>query len=59
MMLPEGRVTALMRPDVDPRPVHLSRAQALKILGNGVVPPQAAFALAHLAQRHEQWMEAA
>ena len=41
MMLPDGWVT-----DVD-----LSRAQALKILGNGVVPPQAAYAIAGLLER--------
>ena len=48
MCLPEGWVTDLMLPDTDPRPDRLSRAQALKILGNGVVPPQAAYAIAHL-----------
>lgn len=42
MMLPEGWVTDL--PD-------LSRAQALRLLGNGVVPPQAAAALVMLLGR--------
>lgn len=51
MCLPDGWVTDLLRADVDPRPEHLSRSQALKILGNGVVPPQAAYAIAHLLER--------
>lgn len=41
-MLPEGWVT-----DV------LPRVPALKALGNGVVPPQAAYALRHLLEREE------
>jgi DNA (cytosine-5)-methyltransferase 1 len=41
-MLPEGWVT---------RVEHMKRNPALKLLGNGVVPPQAAYALRHLLER--------
>lgn len=41
MMLPEGWVTD----------VEISRAQQLKILGNGVVPAQAAYAVTSLFGR--------
>ena len=41
-MLPEGWVT-----DIEP-----SRPKALKMLGNGVVPPQAAHAIRQLLGRH-------
>jgi hypothetical protein len=44
MMLPEGWVTDLILPNVD-------RTQALKILGNGVVPLQAETAVRHLLER--------
>ena len=50
MMLPAGWVTDV--PD-------LSRAQQLKILGNGVVPPQAAYAITGLLERHRAWDAAA
>ena len=50
MMLPAGWVT-----DV----ADLSRAQQLKILGNGVVPPQAAYAIDGLLRRMQAWTEAA
>ena len=59
MMLPDGWVTDLMLPDTDPRPDRLSRAQALKILGNGVVPPQAAYAISGLTRRLVAWETAA
>lgn len=47
MGLPAGWVTTgdVYLPDVDPRPVRLSRVQALRLLGNGVVPQQLAHAL--------------
>lgn len=41
MMLPEGWVTDVLT----------TRTHALKALGNGVVPPQAAYALRHLLER--------
>jgi DNA (cytosine-5)-methyltransferase 1 len=45
MGLPEGSVTG-----------HgLSPAQCLKMLGNGVVPQQAAHAITHLMERGTQW----
>lgn len=61
MMLPEGWVTDYLM-DVstpravaaDPRPLvapFLSRAQVLKLLGNGVLPPQAAHSLRILEAR--------
>jgi DNA (cytosine-5)-methyltransferase 1 len=40
MALPDGWVTD-----------HVSRTAALKMLGNGVVPPQGAYALAGLLDR--------
>lgn len=42
----DGWCTGLLHPDVDPRPVHLSRTQTLKCLGNAVVQQQARLALA-------------
>lgn len=48
MCLPAGWVT-----DV------LPRNPALKALGNGVVPPQAAYAISHLLERHQAQEEAA
>lgn len=42
MCLPDGWVTDI-----------LPRNPALKALGNGVVPPQAAYAITHLLQRYE------
>lgn len=43
MCLPAGWVTDI-----------LGRTAALKALGNGVVPPQAAYAIAHLLDRSEE-----
>ena len=40
MMLPDGWVTSVLT----------NRAKALKCLGNGVVPPQAAYALTTLLE---------
>lgn len=44
MMLPDGWVTGL----------PLSRAQQLRMLGNGVVPAQAAYAVGGLLDRFHQ-----
>lgn len=49
-MLPEGHVC-----DVP----GLSRAKQLKLLGNGVVPPQAAYAVNHLIGRLAERLVAA
>ena len=51
MGLPAGWVTDLILPNADPRPDRISRSQALKCLGNGVVPQQAAYALESLLAR--------
>jgi DNA (cytosine-5)-methyltransferase 1 len=48
MCLPAGWVTDI-----------LPRNPALKALGNGVVPPQAAYAISHLLDRLEQREKAA
>jgi DNA (cytosine-5)-methyltransferase 1 len=45
----DGWVTDLYLPDADPRPDLISRTQALRMLGNGVVPQQARAALSVLA----------
>lgn len=48
MGYPAGWVTGMVLPDTDPRPSHLSRTQALKALGNAVVPQQGYAALCEL-----------
>lgn len=53
-MIPEGWVCDLLTEHRRPREGELSRAQVLKILGNGVVPPQAAYALSILRDRFER-----
>lgn len=45
MCLPAGHVTDLVLPMTDPRPDKISRSDALRLLGNGVIPAQAAVAL--------------
>jgi DNA (cytosine-5)-methyltransferase 1 len=49
MMLPEGWVTDVVE----------ARTPALRLLGNGVVPPQAAYALRVLRDRLEKFGAAA
>ena len=49
MGYPAGWVTGQMLVDADPRPDRLSRTQALKALGNAVVPQVAELAWRELA----------
>lgn len=53
MGYPAGWVTDRVLPDADPRPSHLSRTQALKALGNAVVPQQGAAAIGLLEHTHD------
>lgn len=52
MGYPAGWVTDRILPDTDPRPSHPSRTQALKALGNAVVPQQGAAAVALLEEAY-------
>lgn len=51
MGFPDGWVSDLVLPDVDPRPSRLSRTQALKMIGNAVHVHTAA--AVGIAARHQ------